>query len=157
MDIIKVKESKFGEGVYAERDIKSGEVIGHMAGRQVSLENFESLNREDKEIMIDPLQIDDGEYIDLESPYYFINHSCEPNAGIRAKNELFALRDIKKSEEIFYDYSTTMDEGLECECGQPNCRKRVRDFFTLPKERQKEYIEKGAVPDFIKKKFNSQG
>ena len=38
---------------------------------------------------------------------FSVNHSCEPNCGIRNACGLVALRDIKDGEEITYDYCMT--------------------------------------------------
>lgn len=55
----------------------------------------------------------------------FINHSCEPNAFLRAvsaeKVAFFALRDIEPGEEITIDYKDP-DHPPVCRCGAANCR-----------------------------------
>src|SRR5258708_38238768 len=38
---------------------------------------------------------------------YYLNHSCNPNSGIRDKVVIVAMRDIEKGEEITLDYSIT--------------------------------------------------
>ena len=66
-----------------------------------------------------------------------VNHSCQPNAGMIIKGtevNLIAITDIPAGSEIFFDYSTTMDEDdfeFDCLCGAPLCRGRVRDFKHL--------------------------
>ena len=83
-----------------------------------------------------------------------VNHSCEPNAGlviVGTTVDLMALRDIQSGEEIYFDYSTTMDEDdfeMDCHCGTPSCRKRVRDFKHLPAELKRKYSELGVVPKY---------
>jgi SET domain-containing protein len=55
----------------------------------------------------------------------FINHSCDPNAFMRAvpgrKVAFFALRDISPGEEITIDYSDP-DHPEVCHCGAKRCR-----------------------------------
>ena len=55
----------------------------------------------------------------------YINHSCEPNAYMRAapgnKVLFFALRDIAAGEEITINYRDP-EHPLVCRCGAPNCR-----------------------------------
>lgn len=57
-----------------------------------------------------------------EDPRYawrYLNHSCEPNAGM-AGMRLVALRDIARGEEVTFDYNTTeweMAAPFECGCG----------------------------------------
>ena len=56
----------------------------------------------------------------------FINHSCDPNTFMRVlKNrvEFYALRRIRKGEELSCNYGETHHEGtLPCRCGAANCR-----------------------------------
>ncbi|TYH49708.1 hypothetical protein ES332_D10G154700v1 [Gossypium tomentosum] len=66
---------------------------------------------------------------------HLINHSCEPNCYSRVisvhGNEhiiIFAKRDIKRWEELTYDYRFfSIDERLACYCGFPRCRGVVND------------------------------
>ena len=57
-----------------------------------------------------------------------MNHSCEPNGGLRGEAVLVAMRDIKEGEEITFDYATTecIDGEWECLCGTPACRGTIR-------------------------------
>ncbi|XP_015079413.1 histone-lysine N-methyltransferase ASHH2-like [Solanum pennellii] len=62
----------------------------------------------------------------------FINHSCDPNCRTEkwiVNGEvcigLFAIRDIKKGEEVTFDYNFVRVFGAavkKCVCGSPNCR-----------------------------------
>jgi hypothetical protein len=64
----------------------------------------------------------------------WINHSCRPNCeAIEEEDErvfIYALRDLRPGEELFYDYALEMDEPVteqlkkecECYCGAANCR-----------------------------------
>ena len=151
MDFV-VKESKFGKGVFADKDFSKGDMICFLKGKRMGLEILQSLKKRRRDILVDPLQISHDTYINLEEPFIYVNHSCEPNAGIRGTNELFAIMDIKKGDELSFDYSTTIDEGVDCQCNSKHCRGKIVDFFGLPEHLQKKYIALGAVPDFIKKK-----
>ena len=63
-------------------------------------------------------------------PARYINHSCDPNCQPKqftSKNEiwLYAIKDIEKGEELFYDYKFDFEEGSRktpCHCGAVNCR-----------------------------------
>jgi len=77
------------------------------------------------------VQIDEGLYlatVDGLEPADYVNHSCEPNLGLRGQITLVALRDIQPDEEVCFDYamtdSTPYDE-FECHCGLPDCRKVI--------------------------------
>jgi hypothetical protein len=84
----------------------------------------------------------------------FVNHSCDPNAGMvidGTEVRLIALREIVPGEQITFDYSTTMDEDdfeFDCLCGSEECRGRIRDFKHLPAELRKRYAEMGVVPKY---------
>ena len=83
-----------------------------------------------------------------------VNHSCQPNAGLRIAGtdvRLVALRDIEPGEEVYFDYSTTMDEDdfeMDCLCGAPACRGTVRDFKHLPADLKRRYAAWGVVPEY---------
>jgi SET domain len=84
-----------------------------------------------------------------------VNHSCEPNCGIRDEGHrivLFALRDIPKDEEITFDYSTTQTGGfwsMLCRCGSSQCRGMIGDFKDLPTSTRTFYIQEGAVLSYL--------
>lgn len=86
-----------------------------------------------------------------------MNHSCNPNCGIR-NGVLVALRNIIEGEEIAYDYSTTMDERywtMACRCGAAACRGIVDDFRTLPEELRRQYLSLGIVMPFIAEQYGA--
>jgi SET domain-containing protein len=65
----------------------------------------------------------------------YINHSCEPNAYMRAvpgdKVAFFALRDISPGEEVTVDYRDS-DHPEVCRCGAEKCRSKGRRRKRLP-------------------------
>ena len=160
------KSAISGNGVFAKKAIRKGETICFMQGKVCTLREMIVLFDDDSKEGSDPLGIDDEMYIDLEELYRSINHSCSPNAFLRGKNELVALREIDGHEEITYDYSTTMDDNqevieksgaelwtVECNCKSKNCRKIIDQFKTLSKEVQAFYLINRFAPDFILRKF----
>ncbi len=159
-----------GKGVFAKRDISKGETICFMRGESIDTLEVQRRYESGEERESDPLQVGEKEYLDLEEPYVFINHSCSPNAYMNGKNELKALKEIKKGEEITYDYSLTewTDDSLwgdeyeevwtmECGCGSKECRGVVTEFDYLPKELIEKHLEDGDVQDFIKRKAKGLG
>lgn len=121
---------------------------------------------EGKEEPSDPLEIGDEEYLDLNEISRTYNHSCNPNAFIRGKNELVALKNIETGEEITYDYSSTMNDNEEkikkpgrflwtckCNCGAKDCRGIIDQFKKLPKKTQNYYVTNKLMPDFMLKHF----
>lgn len=75
-----------------------------------------------------------------------VNHSCNPNSGVRVddgKWAYVAFRDIKKGEEILYDYAMgnlIVENMPECCCGSVNCRGNIKGYQNLPLERKKVYV-----------------
>ncbi len=137
-----------GLGVFANRDIEPGDKILAFGGPIIDF--AETRRRGPWECMA--IQIGHDRYIDTRPPGVFVNHSCEPNAGIRDDKQLTALKLIRKNEEIRFDYSTTMEEQsftMRCLCGAPSCRGMVRDFSTLPAELRKRYLDEQIVMGFI--------
>jgi uncharacterized protein len=54
----------------------------------------------------------------------YINHGCRPNCYVEIDGHhiwVIAARDIRKGEELTYDYNTNGDAGIPCKC-RPRCR-----------------------------------
>lgn len=142
--------ARFGRGCFAKNRIMAGEIICKMTGPTMSLK--ELLDKYDESNWTNPLQIAEDKYIDLIEPYVCFNHSCQPNAALRNKGILFALKDIEMNEEICYDYSTSVDDGLwrmDCACLAPNCREIIGDFQTIPHDAKEFYKSKNALTAYI--------
>jgi len=147
-----IAEGKIGLGVFAKIAIGKNEKIGTLLGPEMSLER--AIDEEDNGSNC--IQIGDQLYFNSEGIARRLNHSCDPNAGIKNNRELVALQNIKKDEEISFDYSTTMDEDawtMKCRCGSKNCRGVIKDFKYLPSDLQRKYLLLGIVQNFIAKKY----
>lgn len=114
-------------GVYAVAPIQKGEMLAMWGGEVVTQKTFETLPERLRRLSI---QVEETLFLVAlnEGPSDYVNHSCEPNGGLLGQIELVALRDIAVGDEITFDYA--MSDGsdydeFECECGAPNCRKRV--------------------------------
>ena len=56
----------------------------------------------------------------------YINHSCNPNSGIKNSVKIVAMKNIRRGEEVIFDYSTSESENgwyLICHCQNKNCRR----------------------------------
>ncbi len=72
----------------------------------------------------------------------FINHCCNPNAGLSGQLALVALRDIAPGEEVCFDYAMTdgsVYDEFPCSCGAANCRGRVTGNDWMRPELWKRY------------------
>lgn len=142
-DANKVRKG-FQSGLFAAKDLAVGEIIFHARGEKVVLE---VLNKKDSASYANALGLQRGLWINPPNtnPLRFLNHSCEPNAGIKGKVTIVARRPIKKDEHITIDYSITecdefWDLGHTCACGAKNCRKKITAIQTLPLSTYKKYL-----------------
>ena len=85
----------------------------------------------------------------------FINHSCDGNCESEIeKSRVFidAIKDIKKGEELGYDYQigrdrndpANVDEIYACRCGAPDCRGSML-WPSLKEHRRKQAARKRAA------------
>lgn len=147
-DLIEIKESKFGKGLFAKKNIPAQTILCKITGSELNFASTVELKHKESH----SLQIDFDKYILCEPPFLFSNHSCNPNCGINASLEMFALKKIKKGEELFWDYSTSMLERhwtMKCACGEKCCRKIITDFDLLPQRLQSKYLQLNIVFPFI--------
>jgi hypothetical protein len=98
--------------------------------------------------------IDDGMWLVLpkNSYAYYLNHSCDPNSGVKDRVAVVAMRNIEKGEEITLDYSITEADPywkMKCKCGKENCRKIIRSIQFLPEEIYRRY--EPFVPEFLRR------
>jgi len=117
-----------GGGSVAVEAVATGEVVAAFGGRCLTREEFDLLPAGQQ---VRSVQIDEELFLagsPEPEPADFINHSCEPNCGLRGNAVLVALRSIAVGEAITYDYATTdgcdYDE-FECACGSTLCRGKV--------------------------------
>lgn len=153
--VITVGLGELGISIFATRPIPEGELITNLDGPLISFDQAVAKGHQESYA----LQIGKEAYLDLRSPGCFVNHSCEPNSGVRDAVTLVAIRPIAAGEEIRYDYSTTMDEDywvMSCRCGAAHCRGTIGDFKHLPHDLQASYLSRGLVQPFIAAQYLSQ-
>lgn len=148
-NIVEIKKSKFGKGLFAKSEITKGTVICPIPIKDEFDFSFTTYlhNKESH-----ALQIDLNKYVFCEPPFLYSNHSCNPNAGINPNFEMIALNNIQRGQEIFWDYATSMLERhwtMTCKCGEKNCRQIVTDFDLMPHDIQSKYLELNITLPFI--------
>ncbi len=150
---LEVRPTRFGKGVFAKKEFKPGEKILQFRGRIYTRKEYLSKVNPEK---CHYMQIGEDMFLGpTTSPDNFVNHCCEPNAALKihkGKAFLVAVNTIAVEQEITFDYSTSMAEEhweMDCACGVPSCRSRVRDFKYIPAPLQQKYIQLGMVPDFV--------
>jgi SET domain-containing protein len=129
-----------GLGVFAGEDIKTGEVIQPIRGK---MKFYAVKTKKDSQAYPDWIGVGKNQWIDPEKPFKFINHSCSPNAGVKGKVQMTAIKDIKEGEEITLDYSIIEGDPMwemPCNCGAPNCRKIIRSIQFIPESQFNKYL-----------------
>ena len=131
MKLYKIKRSKIdNKGLYANCDIKDRTKIIEYKGKIVSKKYVEKNSKFDNEKAIYLFNINKKYDLDGDFKYNtarLINHSCDPNCevyGTGLKVWVYAIRDIKKGEELSYDYGFGFDQDYKdfpCRCGSSNC------------------------------------
>jgi SET domain-containing protein len=138
---IVIRNSKVhGRGVYAARSLKAGERIIEYKGERISWKEADRRPPSDPD---DPnhtffFALSDGKtVIDAGSggnAARWINHSCEPNCETEETDDgrvfIQAVRDIRRGEELNYDYGLVVDGRITprlkrdyaCRCGARGCR-----------------------------------
>jgi SET domain-containing protein len=141
-----VRESKIhGRGLFAIADITKDEIVAVKGGRIVDRRTLRG--------QITPrlgpveIQIDDDLFIapvtddERELSMLYLNHSCDPNLGVRGEITFVAMRDICAGEELTHDWAMTDDDdySVECNCGASNCRKTLTGKDWQHPDLQKRY------------------
>jgi hypothetical protein len=147
---------QYGKGVFALENVAKGGVIHVLDGETISINDLVQRVNSGNENPNDPLQVGIRTYIDLDDFSRTFNHGCDPNAGVRKRSELFALRDILPGEEITYDFSATIAPTLwkmSCHCGSKNCRGTIGDARSIPPAQLAKYKRLGAIQRYMKTLF----
>ncbi|KAH6832766.1 histone-lysine N-methyltransferase [Perilla frutescens var. hirtella] len=129
---------KKGYGLQALEDMPQGQFLIEYVGEVLDVHAYEARQREyammgHKHFYF--MTLNGSEVIDACAQGNlgrFINHSCDPNCRTEkwmVNGEvcigLFSLRDIKKGEEVTFDYNFVRVFGAaakKCVCGSANCR-----------------------------------
>ena len=118
-------------GVFATARITKNTRVIHYAGALIS--NQESLRRERRYIKrghIWCFKLTNRSVIDAGvggNVARFINHGCRPNCYIDIQAGVIwirAARNIRKGEELTYDYNTDGEGLIRCQC-EPGCQRLI--------------------------------
>jgi hypothetical protein len=150
-----------GRGLFAREAISAGEIVAVKGGTIMDSASF-ALVRD----AVSPaeVQIEDGFYIapsnseEVEANILCLNHSCNPNVGVRGQITLVAMRDIPAGAELTIDYTMTDGdpaERMECSCGERECRKIITGSDWRLRELQRRYA--GYFSRYIHDRFATDG
>ena len=133
MKLYRIKRSKIdktGRGLYATCDIKEGTKIINYIGKIITNKEVDESDKFDNKKPIYLFTLNKRTVLDGDTKSNtakFINHSCDPNCEvdiIKGKIWIIAEKDIKKGDELSYDYGFGYDEDYKqfrCKCGSKNC------------------------------------
>ena len=127
-----VRESSIhGRGLFAVTEISKDEIVAVKGGHIVDRKTL----REKITPVLGPVEIQIGDDLfiapvsdeERELSMLYLNHSCDPNLGVRGEITFVAMRDIPAGEELTHDWAMTDDDdySIECNCGAPDCRKTL--------------------------------
>jgi SET domain-containing protein len=120
-----------GRGLFARDAISAGEIVAVKGGAIMDAASFARVR---EKVSPAEIQIEDGLYIvprsveDVEGNILCLNHSCNPNVGVRGQITFVAMRDIPAGAELTIDYAMIDGdpaEGMACSCGARECRKVI--------------------------------
>jgi hypothetical protein len=129
--LYKIKKSNIDKrGLYASKNIKSGEKVIEYVGKLITKKHTEENPKFDNSKAIYLFNLNNRYDLDGDFAYNIarlINHSCDPNCEVESnglKLWISSIRYIKKNEELLYDYGFSFDENYKefpCKCGSNNC------------------------------------
>jgi uncharacterized protein len=134
-----------GIGVFSSARFRPGEIILKIDDSRV-VTDADPLDPAKGEFEHHCDYLASGKVVLMQAPERFINHHCEPNTYIRTisgDRHVVALREIRRGDEITYDYCINGDgdTAWDCSCKSPECRKRhFSGFFHLPVDVQARYL-----------------
>jgi SET domain-containing protein len=154
-EYVEVRDSGIhGKGVFSRKDIPKGARVLEYVGEKITKSESDKRADEHLDNAGKNHEKDGGVYIfELNKRYdidgkvlwntaRLINHSCNPNCETEDHENYIwiqALRDIKKGEEITYNYGYDLDNFREhrCKCGSKNCVGFIVDEKYWPKLKKK--------------------
>lgn len=134
-----------GRGLFAREDIAAGEIVAVKGGAIFSSSALALIS---DQISPADIQIEDDLYIaprkaaEVEENILCLNHSCDPNVGVRGQITFVAMRGVQADCELTIDYAMIDGdprERMDCSCGASQCRGTITgNDWRLP-ELQRRY------------------
>tara|TARA_Y100000590_G_scaffold427252_1_gene537180 strand:- start:1124 stop:1609 length:486 start_codon:yes stop_codon:yes gene_type:complete len=161
MKLYKIKKSNIDKrGLYASKNIKEGTKIIEYVGKIISKKESDQNNKFDNKKDIYLFNLNNR--YDLDGNFKFntarlINHSCDPNCEVVGKGLklwISAIRDIKKEEELSYDYGFSYDKDYKqfpCKCGEKNCVGYIVRYGSRWRINKKFKKQKASIVNFFQK------
>ncbi|MBY0315807.1 MAG: SET domain-containing protein-lysine N-methyltransferase [Bdellovibrionales bacterium] len=144
--VIVKNTKKYGRAVFAKEDIRKGSIIASFDG-PIYDDNYEPWT---EDMLNHSIQFEKNKWRDSKGIARLVNHSCDPNCGIKGLFKIVAMRNIKKGEEITWDYEMTEKNSwwkMKCRCGSPLCRKVIGNYSNMPRATRKRYA--GYISEWL--------
>lgn len=146
----KIKNTKkYGRGVFATQAIKKGSLIASFDGPFFD-NDFDGWTQD---LLNHAIQCGPALWRDSKGIARYLNHSCEPNCGIKGKFKIVTMRDVQKGEQLTWDYEMTEKSKwwkMRCCCGSKHCRKLIGNYSRMPKAVREKY--RGYISTWITSK-----
>ena len=153
--LYKIKKSNIdNRGLYAATNIKMNTKIIEYKGKIITVKETEKNPKFDNNKAIYLFNLNKKYDLDGDFKYNtarLINHSCDPNCevdGVGFKLWIYSIKDIKKNEELTYDYGFSFDKDYKdfpCRCGTKKCVGFIvnsQSRWRIKKLKKKKYINK---------------
>ena len=152
-----IKDSPInGVGTFAREQISGGEIVFVKGGYILTRDQMYTDSKIDSYWPLsDEFVLAAKEKKDVDRIKLYINHSCEPNCGIRGDIVGIAMRNIEVGEEITFDYALldNEDNRFRCTCGSKHCRHIITGYDWEIKALQEKY--KNYFVAYLKDKIKS--
>lgn len=142
------RTKKYGKAVFATKPIGKGEIIAVFDG-PIYDDDFEPWT---EDLYNHAIQFGKTLWRDSKGIARLLNHSCDPNCGIKGLFKIVTMRKIEIGEELTWDYEMTeknLHWKLKCRCGSDLCRKVIGNYKNMPRKIRKKY--QGYISDWLTK------
>src|SRR5271157_3472030 len=135
-----VKDCLYGKCLVSTKDLPIGTIIQKYKGKIVTRDKIP-----DDQITY-ALLFDASNWVIVETPARYANHSCDPNCDINDDLEIVTIKPVRAGEELTISYNVISEESYDytkwdyfwdtrwtfkCQCGNANCQGIIDKYVKL--------------------------